>query len=201
MGRKIVTTVQACEERLDYIKPIAEKFDAIIHVDKKRQGSLISFIDMLDYKVSDYRFHIQDDIIIAVDLPSYLPVLAKFMEANDIHMLSLFAPARQTIRDQYQIGKRFISYGNFLGPLGVMFSREFVDKMREHAPDTKQTMHDDYFIQEVLNKMGKKPILHLPVLVQHNTEIQSINAHPSETYTTSDVFDIDFVINYNIQHK
>lgn len=193
---EIITTVQACEERLEYITPIVKDFDPIIHVDYKKKGSLATFIDMLDYKVKDYRFHLQDDVIIADNLVEYLPIVAKFMKNNNIPMLTFFYPARNSAKIAYENGKRFMAFSNFLGPLGSMFSREFIEEMRIHSSFTKQTHHDDFFIEETLTKMGKKPVLHLPILVQHNINITSVNGHPAEPYTTSDIFDKNFVTNH-----
>ncbi len=194
MAYNIITTVQACGERLEYITPLVKAFNPIIHVDKKRKGSLVSFIDMLEIPVIDYRFHLQDDVIIADELEKYLPELVKFMNVFDFHMITLYSPPRPSLLNAHKNGKRLYESHNFLGVLGCLFSKKFVEELKLHVPNTKQIFHDDFFIQEVLDKTGIKSYVHLPILVQHNITMHSINGNKTiGDHTVSDIFDKDFI--------
>lgn len=196
----MITTIQACEERLDtdIIKDIVKRFNAIVHVDKRRKNAFWSFKDMLDYEVDDYRLHLQDDVIIADDLELYIPILTKLMEDNNIDLLSLFAPARKNITKNYFIGSKISGYNNYIGNQGCIFSKKFVDHMRLYIKISSQTNDDDIFINEVLSRTSTKGYLHLPTLVQHDLKYHSLLKHITTDMRTN-LFEKDFVIKMNLK--
>ncbi len=188
----MITTIQAVESRLKYIKPIVEEFNAIVFVDYKKRNAFWSFKDMLDIEFDDYRFHIQDDVILADGLKNYLPDLCGFMKDKNIQLLSLFAPARKSLSHEYFIGKRITPYRNYLGNMGVIFSKKFVDDMRIYVNISSQTIDDDVFIEETLSRTGTKAFVHLPALVQHDLGIDSILGHDTSVIH-SNLFEKDFL--------
>ena len=196
----MITTIQACEERLDtdIIKDIVKRFNAIVHVDKIRKNAYWSFKDMLDYEVDDYRLHFQDDIIIADDLELYIPILTTYMSDNNIDLLSLFAPARKNITKNYFTGENITNYCNYLGNQGCIFSKKFVEDMRLYVKISSQTYDDDIFIREVLTRTSTKGYIHLPTLVQHDLKYHSLLKHITDDMRTN-LFEKDFVTKLNLK--
>jgi hypothetical protein len=193
----MITTIQACEERLEYIRPIANEFNAIVHTDKNRINAYWSFKDMLDIDFEDYRFHLQDDVILANGLKSYIPTLLEYMAKYNIHLLSLFAPSRENFDEEYAKGVRICPYRNYLGNIGVIFSKYFVDMMKIYIKISSQHIDDDIFISETLSRLGIKGYVHLPILVQHNLELSSTIGHGKNAFY-SNLFDVDFVTKLNL---
>ena len=71
------TVVQCVNKRFDYIYNEVErnaKIDAVYSIDNEKKGALKTFLQMSkDYKYSEYKLHLQDDIVIADNLKDYLP--------------------------------------------------------------------------------------------------------------------------------
>lgn len=193
--KKIITTVQCVPERLEYIMPIASKFNAIIHLDYQKKNAFYSFRDMLMYDFEEFRFHIQDDAETANDLESELPSLCRFMKSHNIHALTLFTPERPSVTKQFNENKRIIPYKNYVGNIGIIFSLKFVEAMRSHVFYTKFYREDDFFIQEVANKFNMPIYAHLPNLVQHKVEMGSILGHDKYNHEMiSNLYDPDYFI-------
>lgn len=197
----MIVTVQAIEERLDYITGLTKSLDPIIYVDKRRTNAFDSFADMLDYEVDNYRLHLQDDIILADNFKEYLPWVLKFMENQNLDVVSLFSPARGSIKKAFDEGMRYVRYKNYVGNIAVIFSKFFVQKLRDNVANAKNTQDDDLFINEVLEKEGIKAWAHLPVIVQHNISMGSTLGHDRNvSQMTSDIFDKDFIKNKGAIH-
>jgi len=194
----MITTIQACEERLEYIQPIAKELDAIVHVDKRRINAFWSFKDMLDIDVTDYRLHLQDDVIIADELKTYFSYIENFMYSHNIHLLALFAPSRKSFSREYFLGKHIVEYRNYLGNMGVVFSKHFVEKMRTYIKITSQTMDDDIFINEVLSRSSITGFAHFPTLVQHDIKLDSLIGHEKDKFY-SNLFEKDYITKLNLE--
>lgn len=190
---KVKTTIQAVPERFNYIEPVAKRFNAIVHIDYEKKYAYKTFIDMLGYEVEDFRFHLQDDAIVADNLENHLNHLCKFMGDKNIHALTLFNPKRQSMTEQMNKNKRIVSYNNYVGNIGIIFSKKFVEGMRSHVIHSSQTKDDDFFIQEVSDKTGMKIYAHLPNLVQHNMGLGSLLNHDGKRdQMVSNIFDNNF---------
>jgi len=194
----MITTIQACEERLERIQPIVKEFDAVVHIDRKRINSFESFKDMLDIEFDDYRFHLQDDVILATDLKLYLPKLIEFMKYRNMHVLSLFCPVRRSISVAYFTGMRVTEYYNYLCNIATLFSKDFINMLKLHVNSSKERYADDIFVEEVLNKTRTVAYVHLPTLAQHDTSVESLNGHnSSKSFMRTNLFEKDFIVEMN----
>jgi len=188
--------IQAIPERINYIKPVADYLGATIHIDVDHTGTFSSFRDMLKYETGDYRLHLQDDVIIADRFKDYLPTIESMMKINRIDVFSLFVPHRQIMRDYFNKGYNIAPFKDFLMLQATVFSRRFIQIMREDIPYSKQIRHDDVFVRDTLKRNQIRAFVHLPGLVQHDLTLKSGMGHPANDRRMSLLFDKDFIVNY-----
>ena len=165
-----------------------------IYLDKDKVGPFKAFIQTLREVPSGdhYRLHMQDDITYCDDFVDYLPEVERVMRENDYHIISLYAPRRKHMVEQYAKGKRIGTFPNFLTMVCSVMSPWLVSKCLEHAHQF-QDKHDDVYIAEILREYRCKAYVHLPSLVQHDITIPSSMKHANNLLRTSPVFDKDFV--------
>jgi hypothetical protein len=190
----MIITVQCVPERIEYIKKqlkdIPEDIPIVYHIDTEKSGSYNSFCDMLnlDLKDSDYRLHFQDDVILSNAFWGKINFIEKVMKSKDIHVLSLYAPNRKHLIEQFQQGKTIVQLDNFLGLVCCVFSKEFVAIMKLLQGTIKEKKHDDVFVREALRISGIKAYVMLPSLIQHNLEIRSAMGHHKNVKRQSPLF-------------
>tara|TARA_R110000744_G_scaffold323112_1_gene428986 strand:- start:379 stop:981 length:603 start_codon:yes stop_codon:yes gene_type:complete len=195
------TVVQCVNKRFDYIYNEVErnaKIDAVYSIDNEKKGALKTFLQMSkDYKYSEYKLHLQDDIVIADNLKDYLPKLEAYMKNKEIHLLSLFAPNRKLILQQYKEGKTIVPFPNYLWLQASIFSPRLQQIMSKEADIYNEDTFNgaDTFVAYVLNKHKIKAYVHLPSLVQHDTSIKSTLGHANSKIRESKVFDKNYITN------
>jgi len=62
----------------------------------------------------EYRFHMQDDLILCDNLKDYIPEVERIMRANDMHLMSLYAPRYKQLKEANEKG---IALGEIFGGL------------------------------------------------------------------------------------
>lgn len=193
-------TIQAVRDREHWVNQISHKFkDIEVFYDDQRLGNFGKFIEIINKKWDSYRLHLQDDVIIAKDLDLHLDSIQKEMELRDIHVLSLFAPARKFLFEQYKKGIRFSEFPNFLMMQGVIFSPDSNHKMIEFYKNrVKKYKYDDVFVRDFLKEYKIKSYVHLPSLVQHNMNLKSTLGHSSSIKRRSELFNFNFYDKRNI---
>jgi len=168
--------------------------EPVIYIDKAKVGPFKAFIETLREVPSGdrYRLHMQDDITYCDDFADYLPEVERIMRADDIPLLSLFAPRRKHMVEQNAKGRRIGTFPNFLWMQCVVMSPWLVEKLLERA-DSYTDRHDDVYVSSVLYYYYKTAKVHLPSLVQHDITIPSSMKHANNDKRTSPLFDKDFV--------
>jgi len=168
------TTIQCVPSRLEYAKGIFKDFkDIIYHVDENYTGCFNSFKEMLDIPFENYRLHLQDDIIITDNLHENLDYLEQIMVREKIDILSLYANPRKANKEAHARGETIVRLNPFLMMQGVVFSKRFVEILKEEVDASRQTKYDDTFVGDVCKKRKIKAFCHIPSLVQHNLTIKS----------------------------
>lgn len=190
--------IQTIPSRLELAKKQRDALgtDCDIYVDEAMSGPFKGFHGSLmahDYG-SEYRLHMQDDLIYADNFKDYFPEVERLMRENDMHLLSLYAPRYKTLKAARDKGRRFCrSFAGFAMQC-IVFSPSFVQQMLELAPYYTYSPHDDWFVSEAVRATKIKPYVHLPSLCQHNVfEIRSSMGHPTSIRRTSEIFEPDFV--------
>ena len=196
----MITTAQCINERLELAKKtiVAAEIPALFYVDENKDGCLASFGAMLNkYPTNDYRLHLQDDLMFADNIIKYLPRVENHMRTKDLHVLSLFAPNRKLILKQYEEGKVIAPFPNYLWLQATMFSPQFQSVMKKEYNNLsdKSIKDDDVFVAHVMKKYNVKAYVHLPSIVQHNTDIKSSLGHANSKNRESKVFDKDYINN------
>lgn len=191
---------QCIQERYDLAVDTLKETDlqSKFYIDKNKEGCLKSFGYMLNnYATDDYRLHLQDDIMFADNLKLYLPKLEAYMQNKEIHLLSIFAPNRKLILQQYNEGKTIAPFPNYLWLQASIFSPRFQSILKKEYNNLNDDTikDDDVFVAYVLKKYNIKAYVHLPSLVQHNTEIKSSLGHANSKIRESKVFDKNYITN------
>jgi hypothetical protein len=196
----VKVTIQAVRDREHWVNQISHKFkDIQVFYDDERLGNFGKFIEIVNKKWDSYRLHLQDDVLIAKDLDLHLDSLQNEMQLRDIHLLSLFAPSRKFLYEQYKKGIRFSEFPDFLMMQGVIFSPYANEKMIEFNKNiVKRHKHDDVFVREFLKEYKIKSYVHLPSLVQHNLNLKSTLGHSSSIQRRSQLFNFNFYDQGNI---
>jgi hypothetical protein len=192
----MVITIQAVEERLFWVRKMQGEVSAVVYIDHGKEGSFSSFREMLKIEVNNYRLHLQDDVILSKRISEYLPYLENEMKNKDIHLLSLFAPRRKHILESFNRGETFALFPNYLWLQASIFSKHFIDLMRLEITTTKQNKHDDVFVAEVLKKYKIPAYVHIPSIVQHNTDIKSTMGHSNTYRRESSIYDHNYVTKF-----
>ncbi len=193
----MIVTVQCVPERLDYIKSQIKDKPAVYSIDTEKSGAFNSFAKMLDIDLgdSDYRLHLQDDVILSKNFWDKLPHIERLMKKKDIHVLSLYAPNRKDLREQHEQGKnKIVEFHRFLTLVTCVFSRKFISLMKQELKHTRQKKHDDVFVLHILRKYKIKAYVHLPSLTQHNQDIKSTMGHIKSSKRESPLFIDDIKI-------
>lgn len=193
--------IQSIPDRRDIAKRQADAFGlpCDIYVDEAMSGPFKGFYDsLLAYPSgSEYRLHMQDDLIYCDSFKDYLPEVERLMRDEGMHLLSLYAPRVKQLREQHAKGRRYCRSFKGFAMQCIVFSPYLVECMLELAPHYDRSPHDDWFVSEVVLETGIKPFVHLPSLCQHNVfEIPSSMRHPKSIKRTSEIFDKDFVTSW-----
>lgn len=176
--------------------------DTSIYTDYDKVGPFKAFIETLREFPSggEYRLHMQDDITLCDDLKDYLPELERQMRDNNYDIVSLYAPRRKHMDEQYAKGIRIGTFPNFLTMACCMMSPWMVEKCLAHAHQFDDK-HDDVYVAAVLSAYKRRGYVHLPSLVQHDISIPSSMKHANNILRTSRVYDKDFVAKWKAEQK
>ena len=174
----MILTIKTTEENLPKINDIIERYNPIVYLDNSNDP-LQGFKEMLDIDVVDYRLHFHDNVTISDNLDKYLPRLTKFLEKGNIDYFSLSAAPNKRLNAEYFVGKRVSEYRNDRYILhdcdGVIFSKKFINHMRKEIQTPNRLYFDELsFINFVLGKYGILGYVHLPTLVNSNTNPNSL---------------------------
>lgn len=168
-----------------------------IYTDHDKIGPFKAFIETLKAYPSgdEYRLHMQDDITFCDGFKDYLPEVERLMREGQYDLLSLFAPRRKHMDEQFAKGKRVGTFPNFLWMQCVVMSPWLVERLLAHSHQYDDK-HDDVYVAAVLDAYKRKAYVHLPSLVQHDVSIPSSVGHANNDKRTSRIFDKDFVTNW-----
>ncbi len=188
----MITTIKTSEENLKNIQPIIDKYNAIVYIDKNINVPLHGFNEMLNIEFDDYRFHIQDDVVLADDLDKYLQQLNMFLIKNRIDFLSLSAAPNKRLTAEYFVGKRIAEYRNDRYILhdnkGIIYSKKLINYMKNDINTPNKIFEDELsFINFVLGKHGIIGYVHLPILVNINNDL---------TKQSNSLFEKNFIKEY-----
>ena len=189
-------TVQGVESRMSNIERILSKIDAEVYIDTEMKGCLHSFKEMLKIPFEGYRLHLQDDVMLPPFFEEYLDVVEKDMERLGIDVLSLFAPRRKFVIEQYEKGVKYSKFPNYLWLQATVFSRKAIDGLIEHSKICDEKKWDDVFVQGYLKKNNVESYVHLPSIVQHNTYIKSVMGNANTPRRMSPIYDKEYILNY-----
>jgi hypothetical protein len=189
--------IQTVPSRVEYAKKQAEDFGlpCDIHIDPMT-GPFNGFVDTLrnyDYG-NEYRFHMQDDLILCDDFKDYIPEVERIMRENDMHLMSLYAPRYRVLKEANEKGKRWVKSLSGFAMQAIVFSPMLVKQMLDDAHYYKGWKHDDWFVTDVcrFHKIGT--YVHIPSLCQHNVfNLPSVMKHANHERRTSHTFEPDFV--------
>jgi len=185
--------IQAVEQRRRFVEKIQSKLlSSIVSYDDS--GTPIGgFSKTLDIPIdTDYRLHLQDDIILANGLYNYLPKLEEEMRVNNIKCLSLYAPPQKRLNEAYKEGKKFETTDRVM-IVGIILHKDILKTLKTDIKTTTETKHDDVFVRTVLKKLKIKAYVHLPALIQHNVWLGSVVGHAKTTQRMSSIFDINYI--------
>lgn len=169
-----------------------------LYVDTLMEGPFKSFIKTfttIPYE-GEYRFHMQDDLILADGLKDYLPSLEKKMRDEGIHYLSLYSPPRRVFKDAHKNNERFITapVPNYLQLLCAMLSPWLISKLVEHAGEfNPNNRADDVYLADIVRAYKVPAHYHIPSLVQHNIAMPSSVGYVNNKTRTSPIFDKHFI--------
>ena len=202
MKNDFIVTIQAVTEREQNVKEMLKRLPSgvRVHYDTDRISPLHSFVQMLDIEFTDYRLHLQDDVILPQGFKDYLPTILKDMKERNIEVLSLFAPRRKKLKELYKAGETYVKFNNFLWLQAVIFSKEVIDGIKRYIKHCKtfgieygEGKHDDILVREYLKENKKTAYCHLPSLVQHNTYMKSTMSHANSIQRASDIYDLNYI--------
>lgn len=200
----MIACIQTIPSRFEHAKEQADEIGipCSIYIDKNKDGPFKAFVETLKaFPTGDqYRLHMQDDITLTDDLKDYLPEVERQMREKDIELLSLFAPRRKHMDEQFTKGKRIATFPNFLWMQCVVMSPWLCQKLIEHAYQYDDK-HDDVYVNAVLRAYKKGAFVHLPSLVQHDITIPSSMGHANNDKRTSPLFDPHFVKTWKSEQK
>jgi len=196
--------IQTVPERLPYAEKQRELLGlpCDIHIDVNKTGPFNGFVDSLrnfDYG-NEYRFHMQDDLILCDDLKDYIPEAERIMRENDMHLMSLYAPRYKSLKESYEKGRPWAKSLAGFAMQAIVFSPMLVKQMLDDAHYYKGWKHDDWFVTDVCRYHKIGAYVHLPSLCQHNVfEMKSVMGHPTSIRRTSEIFFPDFVTKWKTQ--
>ena len=204
-------TIQAVEERRGNVErmtdALGDSVDVEVYYDKRRISPLDSFMEMLKIPFSEYRLHLQDDMILPEGFADYLPVLEDDVRENDFDVVALWAPPRKDLRESHGEGvKQYVVFGRFLTMTAVIFSKRAVEQMRLMRDAGLRDgvdwgRDDDFFVQGYLRDYKKTAYVHLPSIVQHNVYMGSTLGHASTASRLSELYEKDFIVRFLEKHK
>jgi hypothetical protein len=185
--------IQAVEQRRRFVENIQSKLLGAIASYDNSGTPIEGFSKTLDIPIdTDYRLHVQDDIIIANGLYDYLPKLEEEMRVNNMKCLALYVPNQKKLHEAHSQGKQYETTDR-VWIQGIIFHKDIVEALRLDIKTTKEVKHDDVFVRDVLKKLKIKAYVHLPGLVQHNVWLGSVVGHAKTSQRMSTVFDINFI--------
>lgn len=198
----MLITIQAVEERRNHVELMCHTLfpiEPVVHYDKVRKSPLNAFYNMLDIQQcqDEYRLHMQDDVVFNRRLVMYLPHVIRDMKKQDMHVLTLFTPNRKLPKEQLAKGLKYGVFPNYLWLQATIFSKKFVDIMREVRDQKGEyTKHDDVFVQDCLKMSNIKAYCHLPSIIQHNVKMGSVVGNANSKRRMSDIYDTNYITNY-----
>jgi hypothetical protein len=169
-----------------------------LYVDTLMEGPFKAFIKTfiaIPY-LNEYRFHMQDDLILADGLSGYLPSLERKMQNEGMHYLSLYSTPRKVFTDAHKNGLRFIKAPvlNYLHLQCVMFSPWLCSKLVEHAGEfDPNNRADDVYLANIIRAYKIPAYYHIPSLVQHDISMPSSVGYVNNKMRTSPIFDKHFM--------
>ena len=185
--------IQAVEQRRRFVENTQSKLLGAIASYDNSGTPIEGFSKTLDIPIdTDYRLHVQDDIIIANGLYDYLPKLEEEMRVNNMRCLSLYAPPQKRLNEAYKQGKRYETTDRVM-IVGIILHRDILKALKTDIKTTTETKHDDVFVRTTLKKLKIKAYVHLPALIQHNVWLGSVVGHAKTTQRMSSIFDINYI--------
>ena len=169
-----------------------------IFIDHEMRGPLKGFIESIKQfpSGSEYRFHMQDDLILADNLKNYLPQLEKEMKANDMKYLSFYASRRKVFSNALASGSRIIKapIQHYLPLLCAILSPWLVEKLLSEVDSfDKDDIADDMYLAYLMKRHKEKAYYHIPSLAQHDIGIKSSIGFVNNKMRTSVIFDKEYL--------
>jgi hypothetical protein len=167
----MITTIQTSAAYLENLNGIITEYNAIVYNNENRDNSFLRFKDMLDIDFDDYRFHLQDNVILADNLKQYIDtILIEFMNKNNINLLSLSSHPLKSITTEYFLGRRIADNSRrtffHLNNIGVIYSKNFINSIKQHIIHIDQEVDDIVFLNKIFKTTYFARHVHLPILVQ-----------------------------------
>ena len=185
--------IQAVEQRRRFVENIQSKLLGAIASYDNSGTPIGGFNKTLNIPLdTEYRLHLQDDIILANGLYNYLPKLEEEMRKNNMKCLSLYVPSQKKLSEAYNQGKRYETTDR-VWIQGIIFHKDIVDASKLDIKTTKEIKHDDVFVRSTLKKIKENAYVHLPGLIQHNVWLGSTVGHAKTTQRMSTIFDINYI--------
>ena len=190
--------IQTIPDRLELAKKQREALGlpCDIHNDIRKTNAFNGFVDSLnafDYG-DEYRFHMQDDLVLCDDLKDYLPEVERIMRVSDMNLMSLYAPRYRVNLEANQKGKRWIKSISAFAMQAVVLSPKLVKLLIEDAHYYKGWKFDDWFVTDLCRHYKIGTYVHIPSLTQHDVfNIPSSLGHANHERRTSHTFEPDFV--------
>ena len=189
----VIQAILSREKQAEKLK--AELPKSIIVYDYEMRGPINGFRRCLDVPIkSDYRLHIQDDVILAKNLEGYLPYIEKYMKENDIKVVVLYTGNQKRVRELNDNTLKYVKIDTKLlcGP-AIVFHKDIVHELRERIKHTKETRDDDTFVIQSLIDLKVDVYAHLPSIIQHNVWLGSSVGHAKSRQRMSMTFNINFI--------
>lgn len=186
--------IQAVESRRRQVEKIQGVFkDAIVSYDSS--GTPIGgFKKTLNIPLdTEYRLHLQDDIILANNIDKYLDVIEKEIQEKNIMCLALFSPNQNAINSATSDNKFFRIDTEKLWIQAVILHKSIIELAKERIETTDEEKHDDVFLRKCIRELKYKAYVHIPGIVQHNVWIGSTIGHAKSKHRMSKIFNINYI--------
>lgn len=197
----MIVVIQTVPQRRHLAERIEQSIGipCIRNTDTFLRGTLWAFKNGIKefHSPSDYRVHVQDDMVFSDNIAEYLPHLQGEMERQGIDYLSLYASRRREFNNALRDGKRIFKgrIYKFVHLTCAIFSPKLCSHFLENI-DEMEGYPDDWFASFVMRKHRISAYYHIPSLAQHDISVPSIvgnNNNPLDPMRTSGIFDKDFV--------
>lgn len=163
--------------------------------DYEMRGPINGFRKCLDVPLkTEYRLHIQDDVILAKRLDEYLPHIEKYMSDNDLKVVVLYSGNQKKVKELNDGTLKYVKIDTKLlcGP-AIVYHKDIIEELRERIKHTKEKRDDDTFIIDALIDLKVDVYAHLPSIIQHNVWLGSSVGHAKSRQRMSMTFNINFI--------